>query len=144
MAGGVRWETGDGAVSCRLTPPPPLTPPIFPHQKTQFKIAAYVLGPLSLPVGFVAGVVYDPEFRDDVDQRFPEISACMVVCLMGCWWCVCVCMWSCCQAPTAPTLTLLSMPLFWRSRRHPPARGLRGGPAAAAHGPREGLHLLAT
>jgi hypothetical protein len=36
-----------------------------------------VLGPLSLPVGFVAGVVYDPEFRNDVDQRFPELGACL-------------------------------------------------------------------
>ena len=44
----------------------------------QFKIAAYVLGPLSLPVGFVAAIVYDPEFRDDVDRHFPEIGACVL------------------------------------------------------------------
>lgn len=37
-----------------------------------------MLGPLSLPAGLVAAIVYDEEFRDDVDRRFPEIGACML------------------------------------------------------------------
>lgn len=53
---------------------------LTPHPKSsQYKLAAYVLGPLLLPAGFVAAVVYDDEFREDVDRRFPEIGACVRV-----------------------------------------------------------------
>ena len=37
-------------------------------------MAAFILGPLSVPVAFVTALVYDPEFRDDVDARFPEVG----------------------------------------------------------------------
>lgn len=54
-----------------------LTPPPRRHRRPphpQLKIAAFVLGPLSLPAGLVAAIVYDEEFRDDVDRRFPELG----------------------------------------------------------------------
>jgi hypothetical protein len=43
-----------------------------------------VLVPIAIPSGFVAAVVYDHEFRESVDERFPEIgevvwaSACLL------------------------------------------------------------------
>ena len=63
-----------------------LTPPRrrrAPHP--QFKIAAFVLAPLSLPAGLVTAIVYDEEFRDDVDRRFPEIGGWLLPAILSSW-----------------------------------------------------------
>lgn len=40
----------------------------------QFKIAAAVGVPLSIPAFLIGGIVYDPELRDDINKKYPEIG----------------------------------------------------------------------